>query len=293
MKMKTKSKIIGNVAIYSVLCLGGFVMLYPLIFMLLASFFSPIEYLSAELTLFPIAKEPTLKNIFFFLDGANFEGMGVYLKNSVLRTVVYVIGTVLSTSLCGYAFARLRFKFKNFIFFGLLFFSMMPSTMSLIPQYLMYAKWPTLSGNGILNTWLVYYIGLPGINIMGTFFVKQFIETIPDSIDQAAKIDGAGTLRIIFEVIMPLMRPAIAYISITTALSIWNDWSTGFFFTDDQELQMLPSMIAKLSTASSSAVPDYPQILSLGLVMTVPSLIIYAIFQKDIVECVATAGLKD
>ena len=287
-------KKISLAAAYAVLVLGGLVMVYPLVFMAMASLFTSQDYFSTGMTLFPITDNPTLSNLLFFTKDAAYANLGVYLKNSVLRTAVYTAGTLLSTLVCGYAFSRLRFPGRKFIFFGLLFLSMMPATMTLIPQYLMYARWPLAGEDGILNTWLVYYIGLPAINIMGTFFVKQYIDTIPTAMDQAAKVDGANTLVIIFRILMPVMKPAIAYISITTALGIWNDWNTGFFFTDADSLQMLPSMISKIAAqGSGGAIPDYPQMLALGLVMTVPSLIIYAVFQKDIVACVATAGLKD
>lgn len=124
--------------------------------------------------------------------------------------------------------------------------------------------------------------------------MKQYFEGIPYSLDEAAKLDGAGPFTIMFRILLPLAKPAAGYIAITTSMAAWNDWSTGFFFTSSDALQMLPSALSRLSSAGqSSGNPDYPSMLTLGLANTIPALIIYFIFQKNIVEGISTAGLKE
>lgn len=287
--------------VYAILIGGGLVVLYPLIFMVMAGFYTAEEYNLTEIGIFPIPEYPTFKNFIAVFDPANYNTIGLYAFNSLARTVIVTVCTLLTTLLCGFTFARLHFPGKRIFFMALLFTSMIPGTVTMIPTFLLYAHWPFAGGNnvfsggtGILDTWWVYVIGCPAINVMGTFFVKQYIETIPDAIDEAAKIDGAGSWRILFQIITPVVKPAMGYILITTALGVWGDWSTGFFFTSSEELTLLPAAITKLNVdASGGAVPDYPQMLTLGLACTIPSLIIYFIFQKNIIECVATAGLKD
>jgi multiple sugar transport system permease protein len=286
---------------YIILAVGGLVVLYPLIFMVLAGLFTKEEYASTVISLLPFPKNITYKNFIDIFSASGNSMILVYLINSIIRVSYVVVTTSITSLFCGYAFARLKFKWKKTIFLAMLLTTMIPGTVTLIPTFIMYARWPLAGGNfifsggsGILDTFFVYIIGGPAINIMATFFVKQYIETIPFSIDEAARIDGSGIFRILFKIIFPIARPAFGYIAITTAIGIWNDWATSFFFTSKDSLAMLPTAISRLSSqaASGSTVPDYPQMISIGLLTTIPALIIYFIFQKNIVEGVAQTGIK-
>ena len=191
--------------VYAILIGGGLVVLYPLIFMVMAGFYTAEEYNLTEIGIFPIPEYPTFKNFIAVFDPANYNTIGLYAFNSLARTVIVTVCTLLTTLLCGFTFARLHFPGKRIFFMALLFTSMIPGTVTMIPTFLLYAHWPFAGGNnvfsggtGILDTWWVYVIGCPAINVMGTFFVKQYIETIPDAIDEAAKIDGAGAWGVLF-----------------------------------------------------------------------------------------------
>ena len=212
--------------------------------------------------------------------------------NSILRTVYSTGMTVITVMICAYAFARLRFKGRDTIFLALLFCSMLPATINLLPTYMLYANWPSGKADGILNTWWVYLIGGPSINVMATFIAKQYMQGIPESLDESAKIDGANVFQIMFRIILPVAKPVFGYIIITTALGVWNDWSTSFFYTSDDYLQVLPSAISKLSVTTNVGMPDYPLMITLGIAVTIPALVIYLIFQKNIVEGIANVGIK-
>lgn len=267
-------------------------MLYPLIFMFLVGFFTAEEYnalmVSGRLGFFPVAARPTLKNYLAVFSLGGKSMLPVYFANSLIRTVYVTAMTVITTIVCGYAFSRLRFKGNRTLLLGLLFCSMMPGTMSIVPTYIMYARM------GILDTWAVYLIGAPAINVMGTFVMKQYLDSVPKALDESAKIDGANLLQVIFRILLPVAKPMAAYIVITTALGVWNDWSTGFFFTSSDSLQLLPSAISKLSINASNgtSLPDYPMMITMGLIVTVPALILYLFFQKYIVEGLAHVGIK-
>ncbi|MFC5529930.1 carbohydrate ABC transporter permease [Cohnella yongneupensis] len=279
----------------------GFLLLYPLIFMVMSGFFTKDEFTGRVLGFFPIPNEPTLFNYKILVFGSTDSSIQIYLRNSVIRTVYNTFFAVLTSFLGGYAFARLRFKGRDALFLGMLATQMIPTTIALIPTYLQLARWPYAGGNdiftggsGLLDTWWVYFLGGPAINIMGTFLVKQSLEKVPIELDEAAKVDGAGTFRIIFQIMFPLQLPIMAYIAITTALGTWNDFVTPFFYTNSDHMQTLPSAITKLSSAALGpfGTPNYPLIITLGLGTTLPALLIFFFFQKYIVQGLANTGVK-
>ncbi|MCK8489260.1 carbohydrate ABC transporter permease [Paenibacillus sp. MBLB2552] len=279
----------------------GIILLYPLIFMVLAGFFTKTEFSSTVLGIFPIPKAPTLENFKALIAGSTDAAVATYMKNSLIRTVYNTFWAILTSFLAGYVFARLRFKGRDALFLILLATQMIPGTLAIIPTYLEFARFPFAGGNdvftggtGILNSWWVYFIGGPSINIMGTFLVKQSLEKVPLEIDEAAIMDGAGTLRLIFQILFPLQLPIMAFIAITTALGTWNDFITPFFYTTSDSLQTLPAAITRISSvgASPGAVINYPMIITLSLGITIPALLIFAFFQKYIVQGLANTGIK-
>lgn len=291
----------GNLLAHLVLLVIGLVLLYPLVFMVMAGFFTKQEFTASIIHLFPIPKEPTLNNYRALIAGTTDAAVAEYFRNSVLRTIYNTFWAILTSFLGGYVFARLRFKGKDQLFLLLLATQMIPGTIAIIPTYLEFARFPFLGGNhvftggsGILDTWWVYLIGGPGINIMGTFLVKQSLEKVPIELDEAAKMDGASFVRILFGILFPLQLPIMAYIAITTALGTWNDFITPFFYTNSDALQTLPSAITRLSSvgASPGAVINYPMIITLSLGITVPALLIFFFFQKYIVQGLANTGIK-
>jgi len=279
----------------------GLVLLYPLIFMVLAGFYDKNEFMTTVLRVIPIPKEPTLANYRALILGSKDAAVSTYMLNSIIRTAYNTFWALLTSFLAGYVFARLKFKGREQLFLIMLATQMIPGTLAIIPTYLEFARFPFAGGNdiftggtGILNTWWVYLIGGPAINIMGTFLVKQSLEKVPIELDEAAIVDGAGTLRIIFQILFPLQLPIMAFIAITTALGTWNDFITPFFYTNSDELQTLPSAITRISSvgASPGAVINYPLIITLSLGITIPAMLIFFFFQKYIVQGLANTGIK-
>jgi len=279
----------------------GLILLYPLIFMVLAGLFTKTEFTATVLGIFPIPKQPTLENFKALIIGSTDSSVAMYFRNSVIRTAYNTFWAILTSFLAGYVFARLKFKGREVLFLIMLATQMIPGTLAIIPTYLEFARFPFAGGNdiftggtGILNSWWVYLIGGPSINIMGTFLVKQSLEKVPIEIDEAAIMDGTGTFRLIFQILFPLQLPIMAFIAITTALGTWNDFITPFFYTTNDNLQTLPAAITRLSSvgASPGAVINYPMIITLSLGITIPALLIFAFFQKYIVQGLANTGIK-
>lgn len=290
LRIKIKSQF-SPVHLFShIVLLGvGLVLLYPLIFMVMAGFFNKTEFSGTVLGVFPIPKAPTLANYKALIMGSMDAAVTVYFRNSIIRTVYNTFWALTTSFLAGYVFARLKFKGKETLFLIMLATQMIPTTLAIIPTYLEFARFPFSGGNdvftggtGILNTWWIYLIGGPSINIMGTFLVKQSLEKVPIELDEAARMDGAGTIRLIFQILFPLQLPIMAFIAITTALGTWNDFITPFFYTSSDSLQTLPAAITKLSSvgASPGAVINYPLIITLSLGVTLPALLIFFFFKS-------------
>jgi multiple sugar transport system permease protein len=293
----TPVHLLGHVVLLSI----GLVLLYPLIFMVMVGFFSKSEFSTTILAILPIPEAPTLANYKALFMGSRDAEITTYFMNSVIRTLYNTIWALLTSFLAGYVFARLNFKGKDKLFLILLATQMIPTTLAIIPTYLEFARFPFAGGNnifnggtGILDTWWVYLIGGPAINIMGTFLVKQSLEKIPLELDEAARMDGAGTFRLIFQILLPLQLPIMAFIAITTALGTWNDFITPFFYTSSDRLQTLPAAITRLSSvgASPGALVNYPLIITLSLGITLPALIMFFFLQKYIVQGLANTGIK-
>jgi multiple sugar transport system permease protein len=187
----------------------------------------------------------------------------------------------------GFCFSRLRFKGRNAIFMSLLALSILPSTITLAPTYLMYYKL------GLYDTFWVYVLGGPCINVMGGFMVMLSFDKIPREIDDAAKIDGAGYPAILLKVLFPLQIPILTYLAIGTAIATWNDWFMPFYFTSSAALQTLPSALARLSTVAETAfMPNYPLVITLSLGTTIPPLFLFFFFQRYIIEGIGNIGVK-
>jgi multiple sugar transport system permease protein len=291
----------GHLFAHVVLLVGGLILLYPIIFMVLVGFMGKEEYATTVLGPFPVPKQVTLENYQALFRGSSEANVPLYFLNSILRTLYSTLWAVLTAFLGGYVFGRLRFRGRDTLFLVLLATQMIPATVSLIPTFIQYARWPFAGGNdvfyggmGILNTWWVYLVGGPALNIMGAFLVRQSLEKVPTELDEAAKVDGASTFRIIFNILMPLQKPILAFIAITTALAVWNDWTVPYFFTNSDLLQTLPSSLTRLTAVARNyiGVPNYPLIITLGLGVTVPALLIFFFFQRYIVQGLANTGIK-
>ena len=280
---------IGKIAAYAVLTAGAVIMVYPLLYVVMASFYTAKEFNESVLGLFPVAKEPTIDNFkMLFMVGLDTATLGYY-TNSILRTLYTTSFSCLSALLGGYVFARLQFKRKEALFLCMLATQMIPGILSVLPMYLQ------LRAMNLYDTWGVYLLlGGGALNVMGTFLVRQTLEELPISIEEAAKVDGANTACIIFWIVLPMVKTIMIYLVITGAIGVWNDWTTPFYYTESQSLQTIPSALTRLTAfaGKEGQLMDYPLILSFSLLVTVPSVVIFFIFQKHIVRGLMSAGIK-
>lgn len=206
-------------------------------------------------------------------------------RNSfVVATTVTVVGSVTS-SIAAFALAKLRLPGKNAIFLGLLTGLMIPYPTIMIPQFVMFSRlhW--------VDTLLPLIVPLLFGNIIMIFFIRQYLETVPDSLIEAAKIDGASYLTIFGRMIVPMIRPAIAAQFILWFMTVWNDYLAPILYLNSPGRQTLQVVIANLNVEYATQ-RDYPLIMAASFIALLPILVVFLIFQRQIIESVALTGTK-
>ncbi len=257
------------------------VMIYPLVWLVGASFKPENQIFS---TLDPIPWHFTFEN---YLSGWTATGTSftVYLTNSATIAICVVIGNIVSCSLAAYAFARLDFAFRK-LWFGLMLGTLMlPFQATMIPQYTIFYKlnW--------VNTFLPLVV--PQLLAFDSFFIflmVQFIRGIPRELDEAAAIDGAGHARIFFSVILPLLRPALLTTGVLTFIWTFNDFLRQLVYLSDKSRYTVPlGLNSFIDRASGSS---YGGMLAMSVVTLVPTVVVFLVCQKRLVDGVANSGIK-
>jgi multiple sugar transport system permease protein len=203
-----------------------------------------------------------------------------WFLNSAIVSIVGTIITIVVTSLSAYAFARIDFRFKSLLFSILITTLLLPSVMFLVPQYKLMAQ------IGLYDT--LPALMLPGIaGVFGVFFMRQFFLSIPVELEEAAYVDGAGRLRTFFSVVLPLVAPALATLSVITFLAFWNDYLWPAIICQDN--CTLPPGLRLLQGQYSA---DYGLIMAGAVVAAAPVLVIYLLLQRYIIQSVAASGIK-
>jgi multiple sugar transport system permease protein len=265
----------GRVVAWTLLLIGGIIMVMPILYMFATSFKFPHEV--GELSLIP--KEPTLENYIYVLgDGRFFR----WFLNSLGIAVIVTLSNVFFDSLVGYTLAKFRFRGRYLVFIAILSTLMIPTEMLVIPWYVM-AK--TLG-------WLDSYWGImfPGMmTAFGTFLMKQFFETVPDDFLEAARIDGLNEFQIWWQIAMPLVTPALSALAIFTFLGNWTAFIWPLIVTNSKEHYTVP---VGLTSFSFEQGVQWEVIMTGAAIATLPTLIVFLVFQRYIVRGVVLAGLK-
>lgn len=278
-----KMKLSGKILMYCLLTIIALVFMFPLLWMIVSSFkddagiFSDITGLKAFL--------PSFKADIFF----NYkEVLGrIPLVKAMLNSlsyivVVIVLGLVIN-SMAGYAFARLDFPHKNLIFSLLLAVMVIPAQTVMLPQFSIIYKL------GLSNSYLALI--LPAIaSPMYIFLFRQNFLGIPESIEEAAKLDGASALRIFFQLIMPLAKPIYATVTILVFIALWNDFVWPVMVISDTGKQTIQMALSSLFSISPV---NYGNVMAGLTIVTIPVLIIFLSLQKYYVAGVASTGAKN
>ncbi len=232
-----------------------------------------------DLSLFP--KVPQWGNYIEAWTKANF---GLYFLNSLLYTTTVVLGVILIASMAAYAFSRLQFWGKNFLFLLLISTMMIPIPGSFIALYVL------LNKLHLVDTRIGYI--LPQINgglALGIFLLKTFFDDLPKELEDSARIDGCGRLRVYWHIALPLARPAIAVLAIFNILAVWNEYLLAMLVLSNKSLMPLQR---GLMVFQGAHITQYPLLMA-GIVITVlPVLVIYLLLQKHIIKGITAGAVK-
>nr|WP_253913314.1 carbohydrate ABC transporter permease [Pseudoruegeria sp. HB172150] len=265
----------GQIIRWTILFLGGILMVMPIAFMISTSLKWPHEVYNLNL----IPEEPTLDNYRYVLEDGRFYW---WFLNSLIIATITTLSNVFFDSLIGYTLCKFRFPGRYIVFIAILSTLMIPTEMLVIPWYLMSQQF------GWLDTyWGIMFPGL--MTAFGTFLMKQFFETVPDDFIEAARIDGLNEFQIWWTVAMPLVRPALAALAIFVFLGNWTAFIWPLIVTNSTEHYTLP---VGLSSFGDEADVAWELIMTGAAISTLPTLIVFLIFQRFIIRGVVMAGLK-
>ena len=273
--MEAKQKA-TTVLIHVILILISITMLVPFLWMILTAFKTLSESTSVNpFVIFP--SEWITDNFSKVIKNMDFPML--YL-NTILLIVGRVVAAVLTATLAGYAFARLNFRGKNFMFSLVLFQMMVPGQIFIIPQYLM------VSQLGALNT--IFALVFPGlVTAFGTFLLRQAYMGLPKDLEEAARLDGCNIPQTFVYIMAPLTRSSMVALGIFTAVFAYKDLMWPLICNKD--VMPLSAALAKMQGQYAS---NYPQLMAASLLACIPMIILYLIFQKQFIEGIATSGGK-
>ncbi len=256
-----------KILVYTLLVIFALIYVYPFIVQVSTSFKTNGDAVAHPLALVP---DPITTAAFERLARTDFP---LWFTNSVIVTLLVTVGRVFLVSLAGYALARLKFRGRNSVFTGILAVLAVPGVVLLIPRFLV------LNYLGMYNTYSALFVPLL-VDAAGVFIMKQFFETIPASVEEAARIDGAGTFRTFWSIVLPMARPALITITILSFQGSWNELPHFIIATDDPNLFTLTRGVGQLTSGGLGSGNQFPISMAAALLMTIPTALVFIAFQR-------------
>ncbi|MEU6003078.1 MULTISPECIES: carbohydrate ABC transporter permease [unclassified Streptomyces] len=266
---------IGSLAVLAVV-------LYPVIWAIGGSF-KPNEEIVGSLDLFPT--DPIVANYSGLADGIADIPISTFFSNSLFLAIGSVAGVLISCSLAAYAFARIRFAGRNLLFALMIGTLLLPYHVLLIPQYVLFQKM------GLINTYTPLLLGkYLAVDAFFVFLMVQFMRNLPKELDEAARLDGCGHLRIYWSIVLPLCRPALITSAIFTFINSWNDFMGPLIYLNDPSKYTV-SLGLKMFV-DQEGLANYGGMIAMSLVALLPVLAFFLAFQRYLIDGMATSGLK-
>ncbi|HET8523361.1 MAG TPA: carbohydrate ABC transporter permease [Thermomicrobiales bacterium] len=268
-------KTLARLFLYLILLIGGLAMIFPFVWMIASS----LKQVTEIYTLSLIPKDPTLSNYSEVLRHTKFIR---WFVNSLIVAGITTVSVAFFDSLAGYTLARFNFPGRQVIFIIILSTLMVPTEMLVIPWYLM----------SVNLHWADTYWGImfPGVmSAFGVFLMRQFFSTVPGELLDAARIDGFSEFGVFWKIAMPLVRPAVAALCIFTFLGNWNAYIWPLIVTRSTTMLTLPVGVAFFSNETNQ---PFNLIMTAAGLATIPVIIVFAIFQRQIIRGIALTGLK-
>jgi len=259
------------------LALGSLLVLFPLVWMLSTALKSDAEVMINS-SLIP--RDWRFDN---FAKAWNSAPFMMYLKNTIIITAIGMAGTVISCSLVAYGFAKIRFKGRDIIFLCVLSTMMIPGMVTMVPTYVMYSK----------LGWVGTFLPLTVSNFFGSayyvFLLRQSFLGIPMTYNEAAKLEGANEMQVFTRIIMPLSKPILTTILVFEFNAKWNDYFGPMLYLNSQKQFTLQ---IGLRTFRGTAGVEWQKFMAASLIVLLPTVIVYAVLQKYILQGVASGGIK-
>jgi sn-glycerol 3-phosphate transport system permease protein len=267
-----------RIAGYAAMLFAVVVIGAPLYWMVTAAFKVNREIYSLPPTWFPVA--PTLENFPIAWHTAPF---GQFFINSILVTSLTTAGKMLNAVLCGYAFAYLRFPYKNVLFVIVLCALMIPEEITILPNYL------TVANLGWVNTYLGLIIPTFG-SAFGTFLMRQHFMSLPREVLEAAEVDGANHIQTLWRVVLPMSRPVLATLLLLTVVQRWNEFLWPLIVTNSANMRTLP--IGIFSLFQQEGVTVWGAVMAGAIFVVLPVVLLYIWAQRYIVEGISAGAVK-
>ena len=285
MKLHTRNKLsrsrLGNLVVLVLLAAMGVFTAIPFLFSIVQSI-KPVD----ELFVYPprlTVSRPTLDNfaVLFNLTSSTWVPVSRYLFNSLLLTICGTVGNVVVCSMAAYPLAKLKFHGRKLLFNLVVVSLLFTYEVTFIPNYVILSKLQMLD-----TFWALL---LPAVATpMGLFLMKQFMEQIPDSVVESARVDGAGTLTLYWRIVMPQVKPAWLTLVIFSFQSLWNREGLEFIFSE--ELKMFPTILKQVA---SSGVARAGAAAAAAVILMIPPIVVFLLSQSNVIETMASSGIKE
>lgn len=268
----------GNVVVDVVLLAFAAVMAAPLLWLVSTSLTDPAHAFRLPPNWLPV--EPTLGNLASVGDLVPFGQMAL---NSVTVSVIATVGSLVVSALAAYGFSRFTFRGRDGLFLVMLSALMVPAQLLIIPVFML------MRSLGLVDTLVALW--LPAlIQVFSIFFLRQYFNSIPRDLDDAAKLDGAGHLWILFRMIVPLSGPAVSAVAILVFEATWNSYFQPLIFISTPENMTLPLGLVALQSAQGGVEPT--GVFAAITAVVLPVLVVFLVFQRHFVASIATAGIR-
>jgi len=271
-------KIALSIGLHAIMLLISIVTLLPFLWMLGASFMT-----TGEASTFPPRFIPSYFTLQQYITLFERLALGRYFLNSLILAISVAVTSLLINSMAGFAFAKFSFKAKRPLFTILLSSMIIPAQVTMLPVFLL------LNKLGLLNTY--FGIIIPGMaSIFGIFLIRQYLQSIPDSLLEAARLDGARDFTIYWRIILPLAKPVLVTLALFTFMGTWNDFLWPLIVMTKQSMYTLPVALANLL---GEHVLDPEMMMAGSVITTLPVLVVFLMLQKYYIQGILLGGLKE
>lgn len=274
-----KRKTIEQSVTLVVLIAGALVASVPLFWLVRSSLMT-----LGEIFVFPPLLWPEQMRWSNYLDAVTVVNFPLYFRNTMTVMIPVMAGTLLTSSMAGYGFARIRFPLNHFWFSLILSSLMLPYAVSMLPTFLLWAKLDAI--NTFLPLTVPVWFGGGAFNI---FLLRQFFLTIPQELEDAAIIDGAGYFQIYSRIMLPLIKPALIVVGLFTFLNVWNDFLNPLIYLNEESKYTLALGLMQFQGTYST---DWHLLMAGATIVVIPPIIVFIFGQKYFIEGVTMTGLK-